>query len=127
MWLKLDDGLLTHPKLYKAATDLQQKGYRNVLALALGWYTESLLYCAQHLTDGELTPDVVKTLHITPAGIAALVRAGLWVKTANGWRIHDFLDYNPTAKTVAEKRQKDRERHRAGGQHRPTAPTFARH
>jgi len=36
--------------------------------------------------------------------VGALVDAGLWEPVRGGWRIHDFLDYNPShAKLVADR------------------------
>jgi hypothetical protein len=114
MWAKLDDGLLDHRKLLEAARLLGKDGR----ALALGYYTAALLYSSKHLTDGKLTPAIVDELHISPAGVRALVAVGLWKvvdKKRGVLAVHDYADWNPSAAEVLERRKYDRDRKRKEG------------
>ena len=45
---------------------------------------------------------------------ADLVRAGLWDEDSagDGWRFHDWLDYQPSSEEVEEKRRKERDKKR---------------
>lgn len=110
MWSRLDDDLLTHPKLYEAAHILGGE-YGGVAAL--GFYSMALMYANKHLTDGFLPKSVVSTLpHAkNPLRIAdALTRVGLFDKAEGGYRIHDFHDHNPSAVDIKRKRREDKRR-----------------
>jgi hypothetical protein len=107
MWARLDDQLIDHHKLLTAGELLGKNGP----VLALGFYTLGLMYANKHLTDGHLPLAVVKNFRQAenPVSIAdALVKAGLWEKNGNGFQIHDFDDYNPTAAAVKKRRKEDR-------------------
>ena len=113
MWTRLDDALLDHQKLYVAG-DLVGK---NGPAIVLGFYAVGLMWTNKHLTNGHLPQVVVKRFqHVEhPLVIAdALVQAGLWDRTDDGYQIHDFNDFNPTAAAVKDKRERDRLRKESG-------------
>ena len=113
MWTKLDDNLLDHHKLVDAGERLGPNGP----AVALGLYVVGLLWANRHLTDGHLPKGVVRRfMHVQkPLDVAVeLVRAGLWERTAEGFQIHDFSDYNLAARDVKAKRLRDRNRKRNG-------------
>ena len=44
-----------------------------------------------------------------------LVEAGLWEANGTGYVIHDYLDYNPSRKSLEEKHESKRRAGRAGG------------
>ena len=111
MWTRLDDALLDHRKLLEAGRLLGKDGR----AKALGYYTAALMYSAKHLTDGKLSPAVVDQLQISGAGVAALVRVGLWKKAPHGWTINDYLDWNTSAADVRDRRKRDADRKRRNG------------
>jgi hypothetical protein len=96
-WGRIDDGFYDHPKL----DDLG----RNRLA-CIGLYALALSWSNRYLTDGHIPDDRVKRLGGTPVLADALVRAGLWDKLVDGYRIHDFLDYNESADDVRERRRR---------------------
>jgi hypothetical protein len=107
MWSKLDDELLDHRKILQAGELIGKNGP----AIALGFYTIGLLWSNKHLTDGHLPQPVVNSFRQVahPASIAhALVQAGLWDKTANGFQIHNFSDWNPSATSIKKRRKADR-------------------
>lgn len=96
MWTKLDDGLIDHRKVFLAAEGLG----RNGPALVIGMYAIGLLWSNKQLTDGFLPLGMVKTLrHFErPITIAnRLVAASLWESATDGYQIHDYHEYNPTA------------------------------
>lgn len=108
MWSRLDDTLIDHRKIYEAGELLG----RNGTAIALGIYVVGLMWCNKHLSDGHLSKAVVKSFrHVkNPLGVAdALTAAGLWEKNGNGYKVHDFHDFNPTANAVRTRRA---DRHR---------------
>jgi hypothetical protein len=106
MWSRLDDALLDHQKIADAGELLGKNGK----AIALALYVVGLMYANKHLTDGYLSEAVVKGFpHFeNPLVVAdALIQVGLWERNGRGYGIHDFHDFNPSAKAVL-KRRKDR-------------------
>jgi hypothetical protein len=102
-WVKLDDKL---------------PGHRKVLAVSpeAAWlHIEGLCYSAQQETDGAI-PDTalaMLTRFSKPKAIklaARLIEVGLWERNGTGYAIHDYLDYNPSKKSLEEKRKAARER-----------------
>jgi len=88
-WLRLDDGFTDHPKV------------AGLSALAFRAHVEGLVYCARYLTDG-LVPKAKGPS--SARVIAELERAGLWTATRGGYRIHDYLDWNPSRADADAKR-----------------------
>lgn len=106
MWAKLDDALIDHRKIFIAGKIIGANGP----AIALGFWTIGLLWSNKHLTDGFLPTAVVEGLrHVKdPASVAdALVKAELFDKTDGGYAIHDYHEYNPSAKAIKKKRKED--------------------
>lgn len=105
-WFKLDDAFHSHPKVLEAGNE------------AVGLYVRCGSYCAQHLTDG-FVPSGVVFLYGTADLATVLVNAMLWVPVTGGWRMHDYLTYNPSKEQVqaereaAAKRQRDARERRA--------------
>lgn len=92
-WVRLDDQFPDHPKIVRAGPS------------AAWLYVCGLAYCARHLTDG-LIPEAQMPRLMTGAAKLAdrLVAAGLWEVTDDGYRVHDFLNYNPSrAQTLAKR------------------------
>jgi hypothetical protein len=111
MWARLDDALIDHPKIFAAGGGLGKNGP----ALALSLYTIGLMWSNKHLTDGHLPMHTVKAFpHLEhPLIVAdALIKAGLWSKNGDGFLIHDFDDFNPSAADVKKRRREDRRRKR---------------
>jgi len=115
----IDDCLTDHPKFLNLGPQVGQAGW---LWLA------GLLYARRTLTDGFIPRAKVATLVAGQRGPYALagelVRVGLWSVESEGFRIHDFLDHNPTKAQVQAYQHQDRVRKQArrGGQVDPVRP-----
>ena len=90
-WARLDDGMHDHPKVLKAW---------NASPRALGLHLLAMSYCGAHLTDGFVPDDYVLTLFRNVRdrneATSTLVGCGLWRREPDGYRINDWLDYNPS-------------------------------
>ena len=104
-WGRIDDSLYDHPKLDKL-------GRRRMPALGL--HLVALSWCNRWLTDGCLPSDRATKLGGRIRDADALVEAGLWERTTDGYRIHDFLTYNDSREDVLARRAADAERKRKG-------------
>lgn len=104
-WLKLDDGMGEHRKTKRV---LRAGGLRGLAAFGL--HTLGLLHAAKYTTDGhvegemvEETFDLAKTKPADRTALTGvLVERGLWLPEEDGWMLHDYLEYNPSAERVAE-------------------------
>ncbi|MGL4809985.1 MAG: hypothetical protein ACRC4O_14665 [Giesbergeria sp.] len=91
-WVRLDDQIAMHPKVLAAGD------------AAFGGWVRLLAYCAAYLTDGAV-PVVVATAMVGSETIDKLVAAGLMDQSPEGLlSIHGYLDWNPPASEVREKR-----------------------
>jgi hypothetical protein len=103
MWSKLDDGAFSHRKFL----DLHPS--------AIGLWAMGLSYCAKQLTEGFIPKaQVSRLVAVTPAEAfrlaEMLVKAGLWEVHPDGYQVHDYLDYNPRAAQIHERRERSRVR-----------------
>jgi hypothetical protein len=100
-WVKLDDGFADHPKTV------------GLSPAAVALHVWALCYCNRHTTDG-LVPrgatNACAWVADTADAIAELVNAGLWTADGRGHRIHDYLDYQPSADKVRLQRTRKTER-----------------
>ncbi len=111
-WAKLDDGYLTHPKVLKAGLE------------GRALHIAAILYSSRELTDGEIEPGILPGL----GGLAGVKNAAktaellvgirLFDRTESGYRIHDYLDYNPSRAAVLAEREAKREAGRKGANNR---------
>lgn len=95
-WVKLDDQFPDHPKVVQA-------GPR-----AAWLYVCGLAYCARYLTDGLIPKAQVGRLAAFQDCVvlaATLAHVGLWIEVGDSYRIHDWLDYNPTREQVKATRE----------------------
>jgi len=108
-WARLDDRFPNHPKVLA----LNNAEFR--------LHVSAICYCCDQLTDGHVASCVPKSLPSAPrAGrlldaIRNLERVGLWDRTDDGWIVHDFLDWNPSAEQVKAKKAARAEAGRRGG------------
>jgi hypothetical protein len=98
-WFRLDDSFDTHPKVIAAGNE------------ATGLFVRCGTYCARHLTDGFI-PEHVALLYGSPELAESLVRAKLWRRVRGGWRMPDYLEYNPSHQQVDTERAAKTERQR---------------
>ena len=104
-WVRIDDGYFTNPKAIAAGP--------NGRALHLA----SICWASANLSDGHVPRQVLPVLaaiagvKAAPAS-SALIDAGLWADTPDGWQIKDYLEFNPSAEKVKADRAAAAERQR---------------
>lgn len=87
MWIKLDDGFATHPKILRAGPN------------ALVVQVRAFCYARRHHTDGFI-PTAAVGLFVNDLPECAqgwgsyMVEHGLWEQADRGYIVHDFLDWN---------------------------------
>jgi hypothetical protein len=102
-WARLDDSIYTHPK------------FLTLEPAAVGLYAMGLAYCTHHLSDGYIPQAQVPRLICAAPAVALklaslLVHGGLWEKDLDGFRVHDYLDWNPSAADIRLDRAQRRAR-----------------
>lgn len=120
-WSKFDDAAPKSPKAVVAGND------------AWSLWAAAIMYCNRHLTDGYVTLAALASdclpCPIPPAKAKKLAEqlcavrarpdgAGLFERADGGlYKVHDFLDWNPSKVEVEAKRKvdRDRKRNRPGG------------
>ncbi len=92
-WIRLEADFPDHPKVIGLDDH------------ALALHVRAICYAGRYLTDGLIGKQVIPKLG-RRAGVAALLAAGLW-ETAEGgaYRIHDFLQYQPSRREALERRE----------------------
>jgi len=100
-WIKIDDNFADHPKVIKAGP-------------LAGWlYICGLTYCGRYLTDGWIPRRQVRKLADVDNAeelVGRLVAVGLWEEVEDGYRVHDYLAYNPSAEHVRGEREANAQR-----------------
>ncbi|MDP7337680.1 MAG: hypothetical protein QF786_00060 [Vicinamibacterales bacterium] len=106
MWVKIDDAFPEHEKFYRAGRRCGRDGYERAVSLMV----QALCYASHHLTDGFVPAEkVARFMGRRPTDVASvLLDERLLELVDGGYQIHDFLDYQPTADAVKEKRRRDR-------------------
>jgi hypothetical protein len=105
-WIKVDDQIAHHPKFMAAG------------AVASWLWVCGQSYCARYLTDGFVPESALATLgNVTnpKAHAQTLVRVGLWELTEGGYRVHDYLHFQPSRADVEERRRQRANAGRKGG------------
>ncbi len=100
-WARLDDTLPVHPKV-RALSDA-----------AFRLYICAICWSNLHLTDGYVPSDQLRYLSDVRRPrlcVDQLVQAGLWEDAKDGWQIHDYLEYQPSAEKVQQEREAKRKR-----------------
>lgn len=87
-WFKVDDRLAMHPKVMQAGN------------AAMGLWVRAGSWSAQNLTDGHIPTALLTSLGGTRNQAEALVKAHLWTVEPDGWRFHDWSEYQPSASDV---------------------------
>ncbi len=88
MWFKVDDKLHSHTKTLRAGNE------------AMGLWVRLGSWSSDHLTDGEIPPEVISLFD--PSGVAtgALESSGWLEKTRHGWKLNNYLEFQPSRKEV---------------------------
>lgn len=102
-WFKVDDSFADHPKVL---TLQAMAGWQGALAL----WTLAGSWASKHLTDGVIGQAVVSRLGGTEKDAELLVDCGLWERSGDGYKFHDWTSRNPLRTAVEAKREQTRER-----------------
>ena len=110
-WFRLEDTFHSHPKVLRAGNE------------AVGLFVRCGTYAAQHLTDGFIPEDIANLYGATSTGsrrdgdagkaetlAETLVSTGLWRRVRGGWKMRDYLEYNPSKQAVDNERRQKAER-----------------
>lgn len=99
-YVALDDNFPDHPKV----AGLSDKSFRLHISV--------LCRCGRFLTDGEASKGLLVSVRYgsNAAAIKELLDAGLWEREGEGYRVHDYLVYNPSKAQVQAKRDAAKER-----------------
>lgn len=102
-WARIDDGLDEHPKV----DSMLDSSEIEALA-AVGLWVLTLANSSRRGTDGHVTPRTLTRIapEHGPRLAEALEAAGLYDRADVGYDIHDFLDYNPSAKVARGKQER---------------------
>lgn len=104
-WIRFEDNFPEHPKVLAISDS------------AFRLHVRAIGYCSRHLTDGAVSLAAVRSLvgGRAPRLSAELVAARMWTTVDDGFRIHDYLDYQPSREEIRKRRTADRERKKADG------------
>lgn len=104
-WVRLDDTFPEHPKIVALSMDARWE------------FLVGLCYASRYLTDGFIPASVVAR---DRKAVDELVRVGLWAPTGDGdgYRIHDYLDFQRSRADVEEQRKRQSEGGRRGARKR---------
>ena len=104
-WVRIDDQAPLNRKFLKAGP-------------AASWlWVCGLAHCQAKLTDGFIADELLPMIGVKQGyGKLAkwLVNAGLWERVEDGYRVHDYHDFNPTKAAVLERRAEDSKRKSSG-------------
>ena len=101
-WFKIDDGFHASRKLLKIP--------KRARFAAVGLWTVAGSWCADQLTDGNVPDYMIAEWGAPPAGPPALVDAGLWERTQDGYLFYNWHEYQPSKQDVDAERAASRER-----------------
>lgn len=95
-WVRFDDQFPLHRKV---------KGLSDG---AFRLHTETIFWCARNMTDGFVPAEDIPSITAVRRPhkfIPELVRRGGWVERADGWQIHDYLDWQPSRAKIEHKQE----------------------
>lgn len=104
-WIRVDDHFADHPKVMALGAER---------LAGLGLWHVAASYCARYLTDG-FVPAAHVQAHAPKRLIRKLVNVGLFDEVDGGYRLHDWLKYNPSRDQVEQAIAKKRAAGQAGG------------
>lgn len=112
-WAKFDDAFWSHPKVVRAGNE------------AVGAFVRMVCYCSQYLTDGAVPAATAREI-TRPKVLERLVEVGLLEVDGDGFRVHGYLERNPSRLQVeaerAAKTQRQNRWRESRAQESKTAP-----
>jgi len=87
---RLDMGWHAHPKILSLGLQ------------AMGLHAWSISYCDATRSDGFIPHGAWPALPGVGASVKRLLDSGLWERCDDGFRLHDYLDYNRSRAKIAE-------------------------
>ena len=101
-WIRVDTQMMTHPKIAKL-----RDARKDRLIVA---HLAAMMWSGHHATGGHIPKYALPFVQVKRPDANALVEAGLWDPDldGDGWRIHDWDDYNLTAETAEAIRKRQR-------------------
>lgn len=90
-WAKFDDAFWSHPKVVRAGNE------------AVGAFVRMVCYCSQYLTDGAVPAATAREI-ARPKVLERLVEVGLLEVDGDGFRVHGYLERNPSRLQVEAER-----------------------
>jgi len=101
-WFQVDDAFHGHPKVLELSLP------------AVGLWTLAGSWCANYLTDGEITLRAIGRLGGSEKNAQELVDAGLWIPSeVETFQFKDWVDYQPLKAEIEAERDAARERMKA--------------
>lgn len=97
-WVRLDCQFATNPKMLEL---IAAKRFKAAFA-----YVAALAYAGAHGTDGYIPESGLMFVHATRAEAAALVEAGLWRPSRNGWDINGWSEFQISDETARMRRER---------------------
>jgi len=100
-WARIDDMLPVHPKI------------RTLSDSAFRLYISAICWSNLNSTDGHIPSKhlrFISDVRRPHQCVEQLLEAGLWETAPEGWRIHDYLEYQPSAEKVRRERESKQQR-----------------
>ena len=87
-WVRIESAVFAHPKLGRVPK-------------ATRWvWVAGIAYANEHLTDGLVPVEQLRTIDANAKDARLLVAAGLWEPVDGGWQIHDYGQYQASRAEV---------------------------
>ena len=101
-WIRVDAQMFTHPKIARLRDARKDRLIVTHLA--------AMMWSGHHATGGHIPTYALGMVQAQRKDANALVEAGLWDPDldGDGWHIHDWADYNPTADAIQQMRERQR-------------------
>ncbi|PDQ34974.1 MAG: hypothetical protein B5766_08265 [Candidatus Lumbricidophila eiseniae] len=97
-WFKIDDTWWAHPKTLE------------LTSAAIALWVRAGSWASQQLTDGHIPIHVLPIFSAGPEIAAELVTVGYWDAVSDGWKFHDWDEYQPTRNEVHSRRKQEADR-----------------
>lgn len=111
-WAKFDDAFWSHPKVVRAGNE------------AVGAFVRMVCYCSQYLTDGAVPAATAREI-ARPKVLERLVEVGLLEVDGDGFRVHGYLERNPSRLQVEAERAAKTQRQNRWRESRAQEPKTA--